>query len=72
LHHCCPVKRGWFCKLALVHKGFLSVFSGVDLNWHRDSGGNFLPDFIFESGRYHALRPNPLFAGHGFRSMDEF
>jgi hypothetical protein len=36
------------------------------------SGGNFLPDFIFELGRYHVRRSDPLFAGHGFCSVDEF
>src|ERR1019366_382855 len=70
--HCCPVKRGLFCKLGLLHKGFWGVYFGGTLSAVWASGGNFLPDFIFESGRYHVRRPNPLFTGHGFCSVDEF
>src|ERR1019366_1946575 len=70
--HCCPVKRGLFCKLGLLHKGFWGVYFGGTLSAVWASGGNFLPDFIFESGRYHVRRPNPLFIGHGFCSVDEF
>src|ERR1019366_8421853 len=72
IYHCCPVKRGLFCKLGLLHKGFWGVYFGGTLSAVWASGGNFLPDFIFESGRYHVRRPNPLFTGHGFCSVDEF
>src|SRR5664279_4540930 len=70
--HCCPVKRGLFCKLGLLHKGFWSVYFGGTLSAVWASGDNFLPDFIFESGRYHVRRPDPLFTGHGFCSVDKF
>jgi hypothetical protein len=44
-NHCCPVKRGLFCKLGLLHKGFWGVYFGGTLSAVWASGGNFLPDF---------------------------
>jgi hypothetical protein len=70
-YHCCPVKRVLFCKLGLLHKGFWGLYFGGTLSAVWASGGNFLPDFIFGSWRYHVRRPHPLFTGHGFCSMDE-
>jgi hypothetical protein len=42
MRHCCPVKRGLFCKLGLLHKGFWGVYFVGTLSAVWASGGNFL------------------------------
>jgi len=66
------VKRVLFCKLGLLHKGFWGLYFGGTLSAVWASGGNFLPDFIFGSWRYHVRRPHPLFTGHGFVPWTSF